>query len=158
MATLSESVLVGASLAETWDIYFDPDSWSGWVEGYARVDRADGYPHEGGTLVWVSNPAGRGTVTEQVLAHEPRTLHRIAFTDPQSSGELTTRFAVEGPGTRVTLDLEYRVGRGGALAWVTDILFARGQVAGSLRRSLADLRFAVEERARASGPVESPSQ
>jgi hypothetical protein len=145
VARLSESVLVGASLAETWDLYFDPDGWPVWVEGFQAVERSEGYPDEGGTLVWRSNPAGRGTVTERVLAHEPRTLHRISFSDPQSSGELTTRFAVEGAGTRVTLELEYRVGRGGPLAWLTDVFFARGQVAGSLRRSLANLRMAVED-------------
>ncbi len=146
MARLSESVLIGASLAETWDLYFDPDGWPVWVEGFQRVEESiNGYPEEGGTLVWASNAAGRGQVSERVLAHEPRTLHRIAFSDPQSSGELTTRFAIEGEKTRVTLELSYQVGRGGPLAWVTDMLFARGQVAGSLQRSLVDFRMAVED-------------
>lgn len=158
MAKLTESVLIGASLAETWDLYFDPGSWSRWVEGFGHVEESDGYPAEGGTLVWRSNPAGRGAVTERVLAHEPRTLHRIAFSDPQSSGELTTRFAIEGAATRVTLELAYQVGRGGPLAWLTDLFFARGQVAGSLRRSLADLRFAVEERTRAPDPAAASDQ
>jgi uncharacterized membrane protein len=145
VAKLSESVLVGASLAETWDLYFNAASWPSWVEGFARVESSEGYPEEGGTLVWQSNPAGRGTVSERVLAHAPRTLHRIAFSDPQSSGELTTRFGIEGEATRVTLELAYRVGRGGPLARLTDVLFARSQVAGSLRRSLADFRMAVED-------------
>lgn len=144
MGKLTESVLVGASLADVWERYFDPAGWPSWVEGFGRVESADGYPEEGGTLVWQSNPAGRGQVTENVTAHQPRTLHRIAFTDPQSSGELTTRFAVEGPATRVTLELDYTVGRGGVLARLTDVLFARGQVAGSLRRSLAEFRAEVE--------------
>ena len=144
MAQLTESTLVGASLAETWDHYFDPGGWPVWVEGFGRVARVDGYPEEGGTLVWESNAAGRGEVSETVLAHEPRTLHRIAFTDPQSSGELTSRFAVEGEGTRVTLELSYQVGRGGVLSRLTDALFARSQVAGSLRRSLAEFRVEVE--------------
>ncbi len=146
MAKLDETVLVDASLAETWARYFDPDGWTAWVEGFGHVEQSDGYPDEGGTLRWRSNAAGRGAVTERVLTHEPRTLHRIAFTDPQSSGELTTRFAVEGEGTRVTLELEYQVGRGGPLAWLTDVFFARGQVAGSLRRSLDDFRADVEAR------------
>jgi hypothetical protein len=146
VANLSESVLIGASLADTWDRYFDPAGWPEWVEGFQRVERSEGYPETDGTLVWQSNPAGRGTVTERVLAHEPRTLHRIEFSDPQSSGELTTRFAIEGDATRVTLELAYTVGRGGPLAWVTDVLFARSQVTASLRRSLADLRLAVEQR------------
>lgn len=144
MATLSESILVGASLADTWDHYFDPATWPAWVEGFERVDRSEGYPEENGTLVWRSNPAGRGTVSERVLDHEPRTLHRIEFTDPQSSGALTTRFAIEGAETRVTLELAYTVGSGGPFAWLTDMLFARGQVLGSLRRALAEFKLAVE--------------
>jgi hypothetical protein len=144
VATLNESVLIGASLADTWDHYFDPGGWPAWVEGFERVERSEGYPEQGGTLVWHSNPAGRGTVSERVLDHEPRTLHRIEFTDPQSSGELTTRFAIEGESTRVSLELTYTVGRGGPLAWLTDVLFARGQVLGSLRRSLAEFKLAVE--------------
>ena len=145
VAKVSESVLVGASLAAAWDHYFDPKGWPDWVEGFERVERSDGYPEAGGTLVWQSNPAGRGTVTERVLAHEPRTLHRIAFSDPQSEGELTTRFAIEGEATRLTLELDYTVGGGGALSRITDLLFARSQVIASLRRTLMDFRYAVEE-------------
>lgn len=146
MAKVSESVLVGASLAATWDHYFDPEGWPNWVEGFERVERSEGYPEAGGKLVWQSNPAGRGAVTERVLVHEPRTLHRIAFSDPQSRGELTTRFAIEGDATRVTLELDYTVGGGGTLSRITDLLFARSQVLASLRRTLMDFRFAVEER------------
>ena len=145
MAKVTESVLVGASLAAAWDHYFDQEGWRAWVEGFERVERSEGYPEEGGTLVWQSNPAGRGTVTERVLAHEPRTLHRIAFEDPQSSGELTTRFAIEGEATRLTLELAYTVGGGGPLSKLTDMLFARSQVIASLRRTLMDFRADVEE-------------
>src|SRR5688500_5906170 len=120
MAKLNESVLVGASLAEVWGYYFEPTGWPAWVDGFAAVDSATGYPEQGGKLVWSSTPAGRGRVEETVLDHDPRTLHRIAFTDPESAGELTTRFAVEGDGTRVTQELDYALGRGGPLAWVTE--------------------------------------
>ena len=145
MAELSESVLVGGSLAEVWDFYFEPEGWPDWVDGFGHVESSEGYPETGGTLVWRSNPAGRGTVREEVLAHEPRTLHRIAFTDPESSGELTTRFAVEGEGTRVTLELDYRLPSSGPLAWLTERLFVRGQMRGSLQRTLARLRVEAEE-------------
>jgi hypothetical protein len=84
-------------------------------------------------------------VEETVLDHEPRKLHRIAFTDPESAGELTTRFAVEGEATRVTQELDYSLGRGGPLAWTTERLFIRGQMRGSLRRTLMRLRLEAEE-------------
>ncbi|HEY8001383.1 MAG TPA: SRPBCC family protein [Solirubrobacterales bacterium] len=145
MATLTESVLVQASLAETWGYYFEPSGWPAWVDGFNAVESASGYPDEGGTLVWRSTRAGRGTVRERVLAHEPRKLHRIAFEDPESSGELTTRFAVEGESTRVTLELTYALAGSGVFAWLTERLFVRSQVAKSLLRTLARFRLEAEE-------------
>ena len=144
---LTESVLVGASLKAAWDYYFEPTGWPAWVDGFGRVESATGYPEEGGNLAWESVPAGRGRVSERVLAHEPRTLHRIAFTDPESTGELTTRFAVEGGGTRVTLELDYQLASGGPIAWVTDRVFVRGQMRASLRRTLARYRLEAEDQA-----------
>jgi hypothetical protein len=145
MAELSESVLVGASLADVWGYYFKPSGWPAWVDGFHAVEAADGYPEAGGTLVWRSTPAGRGTVRERVLVHEPRTLHRIAFSDPESSGELTTRFAVEGEGTRVTAELSYSLGSSGPFAWLTERLFVRSQMRGSVQRTLARLRLEAED-------------
>jgi hypothetical protein len=145
VANVSESVLVGASLADAWGYYFEPSGWPAWVDGFGSVESADGYPETGGTLVWRSTPAGRGTVRERVVAHEPRTLHRISFADPESSGELTTRFEVEGEGTRVTLELEYSLANTGVFAWLTDRLFVRGQFRQSLRRTLARYRLEAEE-------------
>ncbi|HLM31030.1 MAG TPA: SRPBCC family protein [Solirubrobacterales bacterium] len=145
MATLTESVLVGATLGEVWDVYFDSRRWASWVDGFAAVERSDGYPQDGATLVWRSNPAGRGTVTERVVEHSPRRLHRIEFTDPESNGELRTRFAVEGEAVRVALELDYRLASGGPFAWLADRLFVRSQVRASLRRSLLGLKREAEE-------------
>lgn len=145
MATLEESLLVRASLAETWDYYFDSRGWAGWVEGYQSTISSESYPREGGTLVWRSTPAGRGTVRERVLEHQPRRRHRIEYSDPESSGELLTRFEVEGEATRVTMQLDYRLARGGVFAALTDRLFVRGQVSKSLGSSLLRLKHEVEE-------------
>jgi hypothetical protein len=145
MATLTESVLVRGELKEVWDVYFERRRWPAWVDGFAAVERAEGYPEHGGTLVWRSNPAGRGSVTERVVEHSPRRVHRIEFSDPESSGELRTRFAVEGESVRVTLELDYRLARGGPFAWLTDRLFVRSQVRASLRRSLIGLKREAEE-------------
>ena len=87
MAT-TESVLVGTSLKQAWDFYFEPSGWPAWVDGFGRVESAQGYPEQDGALAWSSVAAGRGSVRERVIAHEPRTLHRISFCDPESTGEL----------------------------------------------------------------------
>jgi hypothetical protein len=149
VSNVSESVAVAASLAEVWDYYFEPQGWSAWVDGFGRVEASAGYPEAGGSLRWRSVPAGRGEVTEHVLQHEPRRLHRVAFRDPQSAGELVTRFEIAGEGTLVTQELEYRLRRRGPFTWLTDRLFIRSQMRGSVARTLAHLRLEVEELARA---------
>jgi len=146
MARVEETVLVGASLAETWDTYLDRRGWATWVDAFAAVVSDEGYPEEGGTLRWRSTPAGRGEVTEKVLEHEPRRTHRIAFSDPTMSGELSTRFAVEGQGTRVTQALDYRLAERGVFAFL-GAFFVRSQVARSVQRTLRDLKAFAEESA-----------
>jgi hypothetical protein len=152
VAKLSESLLVTASLKEVWDFYFESRTWASWVDGFQEVESIEGdYPREGGTLVWHSNPAGRGRVTETVLEHSPRTRHRISFADPESEGELLSEFGIEGEATRVTLTLTYRLPGNRALAAITDRLFVRGQVRSALRRTL--LRFKHEAEG-AAQPIE----
>jgi polyketide cyclase/dehydrase/lipid transport protein len=145
MSRVTASVAVRASLAEVWEYYFDPAGWSAWVDGFARVDSDMGYPETGGTLRWSSGPAGRGTVTERVTEHEPRRLHRVEFEDPETTGRLAVTFEIDGERTVVTQELDYRLREGGVFAKVTDRLFIRSQMRGSLSRSLARLKLEVEE-------------
>jgi hypothetical protein len=152
MSRVSASAGVRASLAEVWDYYFDPAGWPAWVDGFGRVETDMGYPDAGGTLRWSSTPAGRGTVTERVAEHEPRRLHRVEFSDPETTGVLSVIFAIEGEGTVVTQELDYRLREGGVFAKVTDRLFIRSQMRGSLSRSLARLKLEVEEVAAGTRP------
>ena len=66
MAKVEASVEIPAALAEVWDLYFDRDRWPAWVDGFAAVVSAAGYPKPGGELVWRSTAAGRGQVGQQV--------------------------------------------------------------------------------------------
>ena len=152
MSGVAASVPVRASLAEVWDYYFDPAGWPAWVDGFARVESDMGYPEVGGTLRWSSTPAGRGTVTERVVEHESRRLHRVEYEDPETTGQLSVTFAIEGEGTMVTQELDYRLRDRGVFAKVTDRLFIRSQMRGSLIRSLARLRLEVEEVAAGTRP------
>lgn len=145
MAEVGAEVEVPAPLAEVWDLYFDRVRWRAWVDGFGRVRDSSGYPEEGGTLSWESTGAGRGTVSESVLAHEPRSLHRVSFSDPGSEGELETRFEIvssggEEPVTRVSQTMRYRTRLPRPLAAITDRLFIRAQMRRSVERSLAGLR------------------
>lgn len=149
MATARHSVSVVGSLAETWDSYFDERGWSEWVDAFSSVVSSDGYPEKDGTLIWRTGAAGRGEVRERVIAHEPRNLHRIEFSDPTMTGRLETRFAIEGDGrTRVSQTMEYRLVQRGLFAFL-GALFVRSQVARSLARSLtafAELRAEARSR------------
>jgi len=152
MASLSEAVLVSASLAETWETYFNRTRWRSWVDGFDSVVSSEGYPEPAGTLRWRSVPAGRGEVTERVVAHEPRRLHRVEFSDPYSEGELEMEFRIEGNeggqgavATRVTQTLDYRLRRSGPFAALTDLLFVRSQMRRSMQRSLGRFKHEVEE-------------
>ena len=150
MPKLSLDIHVDASLAETWDAYFDSRLWGAWVDGFqAQAERSPGYPGEiGSTLVWRSIPAGRGTVRERVLAHEERRLHRVAFADPAMEGELETRFEIDGSGTRVAQDMSYRLLDRGPIARIGAVFFVKGQVRSSMERSLGAFRHEAEEIAR----------
>jgi hypothetical protein len=150
MATVEESVLVRATLAETWDCFFDARGWGAWCDGFQSVIESDGYPEPDGVLRWRSTPAGRGEVTERVLEHEHRRRHRIAFSDPGMEGELDTRFEIEGEGTRVRQRLEYRVRDRGPIALLGALLFVRGPMRASVQRTLLGFRRAAEEAATAS--------
>ncbi|CAN5544172.1 hypothetical protein BH10ACT11_BH10ACT11_22120 [soil metagenome] len=141
---------VEASLAETWDHYFYERGWPAWVEGFGSVGASKGYPEQGGTLSWRSSSAGRGTVQERVLEHEPRRLHRIAFTDPATEGELRTTFAIEGEGTEVSSKLEYKLLGKGPFDRIAGLFFVKGQVKNSLERSLEAFKHEVEEREKVS--------
>jgi uncharacterized protein YndB with AHSA1/START domain len=152
VSRVSASVAVNASLAEVWDYYFEPEGWPAWVDGFGRAESAEGYPEVGGSLRWVSAPAGRGEVTERVLEHEPRRVHRTSFEDPETEGELKVTFAIQGEAVVVTQEQDYRLRRGGPFSRLTDVLFIRSQMRRSLERSLARLKLEVEEVASATEP------
>jgi hypothetical protein len=153
MSTIAEEVLIRASLAEAWDYYFDPATWPAWVDGFGRVESESGYPDVGGSLRWRSGSAGRGEVTERVVEHEPRRVHAVSFQDPDSSGTLRTSFAIQGEATLVSQTLDYKLRQGGPLAKLTDRLFIRSQMRGSVGRSLARLKLELEEVAAGPQPV-----
>lgn len=147
MSEVSAAVEIPVAVADVWGLYFDPDRWRSWVDQFDHTVTSDGYPDVGGTLVWQSNPAGRGRVAERVLAHEERRLHVVSFEDPSTTGTLEVRFEMaatgsggDGRNTRVEQKLDYKLSNGGPLNAVTDRLFIRSQMRGSLERSLVELK------------------
>jgi hypothetical protein len=150
MSVVEQEVVVAASLADAWDLYFEPRSWPDWVDSFGSVIEIDGYPDAGGRLRWKSIPAGRGEVVEKVLEHEPRRKHRIEFADPSLAGEMTVTFAIEGDGTKIVASMDYRLLDRSAFARLGALLFLKAQLRGTLRRSLD--AFAPEVAGRTATP------
>ncbi|MGI9557163.1 MAG: SRPBCC family protein [Solirubrobacterales bacterium] len=158
MGRTSAAIEIAAPLAEVWGFYFTQEQWASWVDGFAAVGTSSGYPQRGGTLQWRSTPAGRGTVSERVLEHEPRRVHRIDFSDAYASGEQTTTFgigrgAVDDARTNVTVELEYELAEGSLFGPITDPIFVRPQMRRSLMRTLERLRAEIEEQPAAGRPI-----
>jgi uncharacterized protein YndB with AHSA1/START domain len=144
MATVSSTATIAATRAAVWRLYFEPESWPAWVDQFAAVVSASGYPEAGGELVWRSGAAGRGEVHEQVVEHLPESRHIVTYSDPSTKGRLLTEFREEGDATKVSLELDYELVSGGLFAAITDLLFVRSQMRNSLARSLAGLRLELE--------------
>jgi hypothetical protein len=148
VSKLSQSIRVDASLAETWDAYFDSRLWGSWVDGFqAAVERSPGYPAEvGSTLVWRTIPAGRGTVRERVLEHQERRVHRVA--SPSIANRVSSSPSMVGSAnaTRVDQTLTYRLLDRGPIARIGAVFFVKTQVRSSMERTLAAFRHEAEER------------
>src|ERR1700744_3677456 len=61
-----------ASVHDAERCWFDTSRWQSWVDGLAGVlEPREPWPMVGGGVTWESGPAGRGRVTETVVAYAP---------------------------------------------------------------------------------------
>jgi uncharacterized membrane protein len=144
MGVARDAVTVPLPPEAAFDLWTDLSRWPTFVDGFAHVERVDdSWPAEAAKLVWRSGPAGRGVVTERVVASEPGERLVTQVFEERMRGAQALRFEpVEAGSTRVDMELDYRLTRGGPLAAVTDALFIRRAVTDAVRRTLR--RFATE--------------
>jgi hypothetical protein len=117
------------------------------------VQTAAPYPDVGGGVTWESGPAGRGRVTERVVAYAPGDGQALEVADDSMTGHQTVAFVAVPAGVQVTLQLEYRLNRWSPLTPVVDLLFIRRQMTQSLARTLD--RFGARLRSE-RGPADLP--
>jgi Polyketide cyclase / dehydrase and lipid transport len=123
-------------------LWRDTRRWSGFVEGFQRVeDQSPDWPAEGGKVVWVSGEGGRGRVTEKVKANAAAEFRTQVF-EERLVGMQSFVAAEHADGSRVELRLEYDLTSQSPLRGVTDLLFIRRALRDALGRTLR--RFAVE--------------
>jgi hypothetical protein len=142
MRAVSVTRTFPASAQEAERRWYDTAAWSAWVDGLDRVlDVEPPWPAVGGTVRWESGPAGRGRVTERVIAFEPAAGQTVEVDDASISGRQTVAFTPVGAGCQISLRLEYRLRRRSPVTPVVDVLFIRRAMTQSLDRTLD--RFGV---------------
>jgi hypothetical protein len=128
---------------EAYALWTDVSRWPTFVDGFGHPERLDdSWPEEGAKVVWKSVPGGRGAVTERVVRAQPPSQHAVTVFEEKLDGTQTVTFTLEGEGTRVDLELEYKVSVGGPLRPLVDVLFIRRAQNDALARTLR--RFATE--------------
>ena len=147
MRTVRATRTLAASVHEAETCWYDTARWSGWVDGLARIVAVRGdWPALGSSVIWESGPAGRGIVTEQVLAHEPLSGQTVQVSDDAIEGRQTVAFVPGPERTEVALSLAYEIKRRSPFTPVVDLLFIRRAMEGSLAATLARFAIELEER------------
>jgi hypothetical protein len=132
VSRVSAAVVVPGTAAEARALWFDPARWPAFVDGFARVVRADPDWPRAGRLIWQSTPRGRGRVVETAAGEDA-----VAVEDERLSGVQRVRFEPAGEGeTRVTVELEYRLKQAHLFTPLVDALFVRRSLADALARTL----------------------
>ena len=143
MATAKAATHVALTPQEAYDLWTDVRRWPTFVDGFGHAERLDDeWPADGAKLVWRSVPGGRGIVTERVVKADPPRSHATNVFEEKLDGTQTASFEPTDEGTRVSLELEYKVSVGGPLKPIVDALFIRRAQNDALARTLR--RFATE--------------
>jgi hypothetical protein len=131
------------SVAEAEGVWYDTTAWPRWVDGLAYVESVGArWPAVGADVHWVSVPAGRGSVSERVVAHEPLGGQTVEVEDDSIRGTQSVSFSPRDGGVAVALRLAYELKRRSPLMALVDVLFIRRAMARSLEHTLA--RFGAE--------------
>jgi hypothetical protein len=138
------------TVAEAERSWYDTARWDRWVDGLEQVVAVEGqWPQIGASVTWVSNPAGRGRVTERVSAYEPLRGQTVDVQDDSIRGRQSVAFTPADDRVQVALTLEYRITRRNPLTPVVDLLFIRRVFATSLEATVS--RFGTELQALRAG-------
>jgi Polyketide cyclase / dehydrase and lipid transport len=150
MSTVTVTQAFPGSVHEAESCWYDTAGWSKWVDGLARVASVSGdWPGRGASVVWESGPAGRGRVTERVVAFEPLAGQTNEVSDDSIEAQQTVTFTPVDDSVEVQLSLAYRVRKRNLFTPVVDFLFIRRAMAASLESTLE--RFGAELSAARAG-------
>lgn len=142
MPTITESGVISASRERVWDLLTNADAILQWFEGLDTVVLSPNYPEAGATLDWTYKVMGiefKGTNTS--IAADPGSLISLKM-DGLMSGQMDYRLTDTPDGTRLELEVEYRMS-GGALGKLAEPVVHRMN-AGNAKKSLDNLKALAE--------------
>jgi hypothetical protein len=143
MRTVTVQGAFPGTVAEAERCWYDTGRWDRWVDGLEYVVAVDGpWPSSGSAITWVSNPAGRGRVSERVVDYEPLRGQTVEVSDDSISGRQSVAFSPVQEGVEVALSLDYEITRRNPLTTLVDLLFIRRAFITSLQSTVA--RFGTE--------------
>ena len=131
--------------------WYDTRGWPHWVDGLEQVLEVDGdWPCDGSSVTWKSGPAGRGRVTEHVIAYESLAGQTLDVRDDSIEGRQRVAFTPVDGSVEIELSLEYEIKQRSLFTPLIDLLFIRRAMTVSLGATLA--RFGAELAASRSEP------
>jgi hypothetical protein len=146
MGRASATISVPGRAAEAEALWYDPNRWASWVDGFGHVIKLEGdWPAVGARVIWESPPGGRGRVQERVVAYESRTGQTLEVEDATMSGRQQVEFTPGSDHVDIRLSLDYEIKDRSLITPVVDLLFVRRAMNDALRRTVT--RFANERKA-----------
>jgi uncharacterized membrane protein len=143
MRAVSATQTFRGSVSAAESRWYDVARWPLWVDGLDHiVETSGGWPRAGASVTWQSGPAGRGRVTERVIAYEPLGGQTLEVEDDAITGRQDVAFTPADDEVEVKLSLEYEIKKSSFFTPLVDLLFIRRAMAASLQATLA--RFGAE--------------
>jgi hypothetical protein len=142
MPKVQASAAFPGSVHEAETCWYDTARWPWWVDGVQTVEHVDpGWPAVGATVTWVSGSAGRGRVTERVVAYTELEGLTIETDEEQIKARQQVSFTPADGNVEVSVSLAWEYRRR-SFSTLLGALFIRGAFASSLQTTLT--RFGAE--------------
>ncbi len=142
MSRARAAIELDAQVSAAEALWYDLRRWPSFLDGFGHVAKLEGpWPDTGARLLWDSTRGGRGRVVERVVAYEVRTGQTVEVEDPKITGTQRVSFSPrEGGGSRMELELDYRLKDRTPFTPLVDALFVRRAFNDALRRTLVRFR------------------
>jgi hypothetical protein len=149
MRAVSATQTFRGSVSAAESRWYDVARWPSWIDGLDRIIETSGrWPQAGSSVTWQSGPAGRGRVSERVIAYQPLQGQTLQVEDDAITGRQRVAFTPADDEVEVRLSLEYEIKKSSFFTPLIDLLFIRRAMAASLEATLGRFGAELSERTR----------